>query len=160
MKFLEKASNILLRSHNNIWKIFQLTSRVEFNPSLLWGPKSFFIFSLMFSFLSCLKVFSWSHRAMLNRRSGLELWYKTGVKASVPQPHPICIQPLKTWAATRMWPPASLRDLNQEYKMMDTLKQHVPKHALGKKEGERGEHEMFRRNQQTNRPLLSHTLGQ
>lgn len=57
--------------------ISQLTSRVEYSPSLSSGPRSFLMLSFMFSFLCCLKAFSSSHSAMLNRRSGHELQQKT-----------------------------------------------------------------------------------
>lgn len=72
----EKVHTKLLLSCKNILKNFQLTSRVECKPSLFFGPRSFFMFSFMFSFLCCLKAFSWSHRAILNRRSGDELYIK------------------------------------------------------------------------------------
>lgn len=64
----------------------QLTSRVEHKLSLFSRPRSFFMFSFTFSFLWYLKAFSWSHKAMLNRRSGDELYVKQRVMSVGPQP--------------------------------------------------------------------------
>ena len=77
---LRESTKKLLLNCKTILKNFQLTSRVECKPSLFFGPSSFFMFSFMFSFLCCLKAFSWSHRAILNRRSGDELHIKQKLK--------------------------------------------------------------------------------
>lgn len=66
-------------------KNLQLTSRVEHKLSLFSKPRSFFMFSFTFSFLWYLKAFSWSHRAILNRRSGDELYVKQKVVRVGPQ---------------------------------------------------------------------------
>lgn len=71
--FGESTNKMIVKLQQHL-KTFQLTSRVEHNPSPSFGPRSFFMLSFMFSFLCCLKIFSWSHRAILNRRSGEELY--------------------------------------------------------------------------------------